>query len=114
MTEYIEPEQAFQIVENLTLPINEYIEASVVVSKFRGEGTLRQGEMVINTYGGINGFYNLSILTTLKNKNFKRTINFVGGFQRLEVRLSLLMQLIDNIQPAAKTNVTLTVAKPSD
>jgi hypothetical protein len=65
---------------------------------------LRQGEMVLNSYTGVSGFYNLSpILTKLKNKDFKRTLAFVNGFQRLEVRLNLLIQLID---PTASENKT--------
>lgn len=103
----IEPEQSFQTIEVMTQPINEYVEASVIVSKYRNDGTLRQGELVINSYGGINGFYNLNpILTTLKSKDFKRTMSFIGGFQRLEARLSMLIQLIDLTPPETKTAVT--------
>ena len=100
----IEPEQSFSIIEPMTQPINEFVEASAVVARYRNDGTLRQGEMVINAYGGINGFYNLNpILTTLRAKDFKRTTEFIGGFQRLEVRISLLMQLIDTTPPEIKT-----------
>jgi hypothetical protein len=107
----IEPEQSFQTVEAMTFPINEYVEASVIVSKYRNEGTMRQGEMLITPYGGINGFYNLnSVLTTLKNKDFSRTLNFVNGFQRMEVRLSLLLQLIETTPPNNKMVVTPTVS----
>ena len=106
----IEPEQSFQTVEVMIFPINEYVEASAIVSKFRNEGTLRQGEMLINSYGAINGFYNLnSLLATLKNKDFSRTLAFVNGFQRPEVRLSLLLQLIEANPPANKTGITTTV-----
>lgn len=106
----IEPEQSFQTIEAMTQPINEYLEASAVVSKYRNEGTVRQGEMIVNAYGGINGFYNLSsILTKLRDKDFKRTISYVNGFQRLESRISLLLQLIDNTAPTVKTDVAPTV-----
>jgi hypothetical protein len=100
----IEPEQSFQTIEAMTQPINEFVEASAIVLKYRNEGVLRQGEMVLNSYGGVSSFYNLNpILTALKNKDFKRTMAYVNGFQRLEVRLSLLMQLIDNSPPSVKT-----------
>jgi len=106
----IEPEQSFQTIEAMTQPINEYVEASAIVSKYRNEGMLRQGEMVINTYGGVSGFYNLNpILTKLKNKDFKRTLAFINGFQRLEVRVNLLIQLIDSTAPESKIGVALTV-----
>ena len=108
----IEPEQSFQTVEPMTQPINEFVEASVIVSKYRNDGTLRQGEMIINAYGGINGFYNLNpILTTLKTKDFKRTISFINGFQRLEVRISLLMQMIDPAPPEIKTEAAPMTVK---
>jgi hypothetical protein len=66
--------------------------------------------MIINSYGGIGGFYNLNpILTQLKNKDLKRTMNFINGFQRPEARLSLLLQLIDPAPPSGLTNVAPTV-----
>ncbi len=106
----IEPEQSFQTIEIMTQPINEYVEASVIVSKYRNDGTLRQGEMVINSYGGINGFYNLNpILTALKGKDFKRTMSFINGFQRLEARLSMLIQLIDLTPPEPKLDAPAAV-----
>lgn len=102
----IEPEQSFQIIEAMTQPINEYIEASAIVSRYRNEGMLRQGEMVINSYGGVSGFYNLNpIMTKLRNKDFDRTLQFINGFQRLEVRLNLLIQLIDLTQPESKIEI---------
>ena len=106
----IEPEQSFQTVEAMTQPINEYVEASAIVSKYRNEGMLRQGEMVINSYGGVSGFYNLNpVLTRIKNKDFKRTLSFINGFQRLEVRVNLLIQLIDLTPPESKTNIGPTI-----
>jgi len=106
----IEPEQSFQTIEAMTQPINEYVEASAIVSKYRNEGMLRQGEMVINSYGGVSGFYNLNpVLTRIKNKDFKRTLSFINGFQRLEVRVNLLIQLIDLTPPESKTNIGPTI-----
>lgn len=100
----IEPEQSFLTVESMTASINEYVEASAVVSKYRNEGTIRQGEMLINSYGGINGFYSLnSVLTTLRNKDFNRTLAFINGFQRSEVRLGLLLQMIELAPPNIAT-----------
>lgn len=106
----IEPEQSFQTIEAMTQPINEYVEASAIVSKYRNDGMLRQGEMVINAYGGVSGFYNLTpVLTRMKNKDFKRTLSFINGFQRLEVRVNLLLQLIDLSPPGSKNNIAPTI-----
>jgi hypothetical protein len=55
----IEPEQSFQLIESMTVSMNEYIEAAAVVAKYRNEGTIRQGEMVVSAYSGVTGFYNL-------------------------------------------------------
>ncbi len=108
----IEPEQSFQIIEPMTQPINEFAEASAIVAKYRNDGTMRQGEMIINAYGGVVGIYNLNpILTTLKTKDFNRTMSFVNGFQRLEVRLSLLLQLIDSTAPEITVNTVQAAVK---
>lgn len=97
----IEPEQSFQIVESLVYPINEFVEASAVVGKYRNDGTLRQGEMLVNNYGAVNGLSSVSpIITTIKKNDPKRTLNFINNFQRLEVRIGLQMLLIDDSAPA--------------
>lgn len=102
----IELEQSFQMIEAMTQPINEYVEAATIVAKYRNDGTLRQGEILINAYGGISGFYNLApVLVKLRGKDFKNTLAYVNGFQRLEVRISLLLQLIENTPPDAKPDV---------
>lgn len=97
----IEPEQSFQILESLVFPINEFVEAQNVVSKYRNDGNLRQGEMVVNNYGTIANAFNLNqILPTLKNKDLKRLTAFVNNFSRAEVRIGLEMQLVDYAPPA--------------
>lgn len=96
----IDPEQAFPLLEGLTYQLNEYIEASVVVGKYRNDGTTRKGEVLVNSYGSISGLNSLSqILTTLRKKDFARAAAFVNGFQRLEVRVNLEMQLIEPPAP---------------
>lgn len=105
----IEPEQSFQVAESLTYPVNEFVEASAIVGKYRNDGSVRQGEMLVNSYGTISGIFSLNpILTTLQKNDFKRTLTFVNGFQRLEVRISLEMQLIDN----SPTDKSVTSAMP--
>ncbi|HXH68812.1 MAG TPA: hypothetical protein VNI60_00555 [Pyrinomonadaceae bacterium] len=92
----IEPAQAFRLIESLTAPLNEFSEASAVVAKFSDYGNFRQGEYQITTGNNSLGVYNLTnVLQTLKNKDFDRVIRFTSGFSRLDVRVSLTIQLID-------------------
>ncbi len=101
----IDAEQAFPMLESLTYQLNEYIEASIIVAKYRSDGTTRRGEILVNSYGSINGLNSLSqILATLRKKDFGRAAAFVNGFQRLEVRVNLEMQLIET--PAAPTDAS--------
>lgn len=100
----IEPEQSFQILENLIYQSNEFIEASAIVSRYRNDGSVRKGELIVNSYGSVNGLNNLAqILATLKKKDFGRTSVLINGFQRLEIRVSLEMQLIENSPPLTDT-----------
>ena len=96
----IDPEQSFQVLENLTYQMNEFLEASAIVSRYRNDGSVRKGEMIVNSYGSVNGLNNMAqILTTLRKKDFTRTAAYVNGFQRLEVRVSLEMQLVETAAP---------------
>ena len=111
----IDAEQAFPVLENLTYQLNEYVEAAAIVGKYRNDGTVRKGEMLVNSYGSVSGLNSMTqILTTLGKKDFARTAAFVNGFQRLEVRVSLEMQLIELPSPdtpAAVSTGTVTVEK---
>ncbi len=92
----MDAEQAFPILENLTYQLNEYIEASAVIGKYRADGTMRKGEMLVNSYGSINGLNTMTeILGILRKKDFARTTAYVSSFQRPEVRVILEMQLIE-------------------
>lgn len=97
----IEPAQAFRAVESIVSPLNEFSEASAVMAKFSDYGgNFRQGEYQISASINLLGVYSLpSVLQTLKNKDFDRVLRFTNSFNRLDVRLSLEIQLIDlNLQ----------------
>ena len=101
----IDAEQAFPILESLTYQINEYVEAAAIVGKYRSDGSVRRGELIVNSYGSVSGLNSMTqILTTLRKKDFGRAAAFVNGFQRPEVRIGLGMQLID-VTPVADTPV---------
>lgn len=92
----IEPAQAFRIIESLSTPLNEYSEAAAIVAKYSDYGNLRQGEYAINSQNNFLGVYNLTtVLQALKDKDFDRVIQFTNSFSRLDVRVSLKMQLLD-------------------
>lgn len=89
--------QAFRLIESLTAPLNEFSEASAVIAKFSDYGgNFRQGEYQINGGNPPLPVYNLpNLLQTLKEKDFDRVIRFTNNLTRLDVRLSLELQLVD-------------------
>jgi hypothetical protein len=91
----IDTNESFRLVESLQPTINELIQANFVLMKFRSYGGVRQGEMQI--VGGNNlGIYNLeNTMRALKEKDFERTLQFANGFNRIETRIWLQLQLID-------------------
>lgn len=92
----IEPAQSFRLVESLVSPLNEFSEASAVVAKFSDYANIRQGEYPINAGNNLLGVYSLtSVLQTLKSTDFDHVLRFTNSFNRLDVRLSLEIQLID-------------------
>jgi len=106
----IEPVQAFRLIESLTSPLNEYSEAAAVVAKFNDYGNFRKGEYPMSAGNNPLGVYSLtSVLQTLKGKDFDRVIRFTNGFSRLDVRVSLMIQLVDwNLTVRFKTRNVIT------
>jgi hypothetical protein len=91
----LQPKEAFRLIEPLIPPLNELIQANAVLMKFRNYGGFRRGEIQI-TSGNSLGVYNLeNLLRTLKNHDFDRTLQITGGINRLETRVWLELQLID-------------------
>ncbi len=92
----IDPQESFRLIEPLTAPLNELVQANFLLAKFRSYGGYRQGElqMMSGNYLGVNNLEN--ILKNLKDKDFDRTLQFTNGFIRLETRIKLQMQLIDD------------------
>ncbi len=100
----IDDEQSFQMIESLIFSTNEYTEAALTVSKYRNDGTLRQGELLVSSYASVSNLYILApALTILGEKDYKRTLTLISGFQRLETRIGLQMELIDNLTASANT-----------
>jgi hypothetical protein len=91
----IEPDESFRLIESILPTLNELNQANFVLMKFRAYGGVRQNEMQI--VGGNNlGIYNLeNTLRALKEKDFERTLQFTDGIQRLETRIWLQIQLLD-------------------
>lgn len=91
----IEPQESFSLIESLTPSLNELVQANFILARFRNYGGYRQGELQM-TAGNYLGVYNLeNVLRNLKDKDFDRTLQFTSGFNRLETRISLQLQLID-------------------
>ncbi len=91
----LEPQEAFRLIESLTPTLNELVQANFVLARFRNYGGYRQGELQM-TAGNYLGVYNLeNVLKTLKNADFDRTLQFTNGFNRLETRILLQLQLLD-------------------
>ncbi len=92
----IDANESFRLIESLIAPLNELVQANFVLAKFRNYGGYRQGELQMS---GVNylGVYNLeNVLRNLKDKDFDRALQFTNGFTRLEPRIQLQMQLIDD------------------
>jgi hypothetical protein len=99
----IEPEQAFDMVETLVPQINELCDASIVIASFQGGSNMEQGEGIV-AQGLPYGFYvDYSVIQKLADKDLDRTEKLIEQFSRPEMRVTLKMQLAENLankQPA--------------
>ena len=93
----IEPSQAFSLIEPIISQMDELAQAQAVLAKYQGgNGTFRQGEFQINSSYAV-GVYNLpNVLKMLKKVDAERVSHITNRFSRLDVRLSIQIQLIEN------------------
>ena len=84
----VDAEKGFQLTESLLPELNNQTKLS---SK-----TTNQNELTINAYGN---FYNLDeALQSLKKSDLNRTIKFIEKIERPEIRISLLLKLLQDRQ----------------
>ncbi|HEY0429349.1 MAG TPA: hypothetical protein VGC76_16325 [Pyrinomonadaceae bacterium] len=108
----IEPARAFALIETLVMPLNEVSQANAVVAKFRDFMNIRQGEFQVSNGQSSLGVANLdSVLQTLKNSDFERAVNFTNSFARLDTRIALQLQMIDENLPLFGRMTLLTLRK---
>ncbi|MBS1796225.1 MAG: hypothetical protein JSS81_20395 [Acidobacteria bacterium] len=106
----LDPGESFRLLEPLAGPLNELAQATFVMAKFRSYGGYRQGELQMAGayYPGIS--YLDSLLQTLRDKDFERTLRFTNGFERPEVRLKLQLRLLDESLTAGGTTISLPIS----
>ena len=92
----LDPAESFRIAEQLVPLLNEVDGANATITRLRNYGTFRRGEFEISNGQlsmGISGMDNF--LRVLKDKDFDRALELANRFSRLETRVMLRMQLID-------------------
>lgn len=91
----IDPAESFRTMESLIEQINQLSEAYALVNSFQG-GNVRQNEFMLS--GGFNfGIYvDANIFRMLAQSDFDRALNVINAFSRRELRLLMLMHLLEN------------------
>lgn len=92
----IDADQAFRSLESMLPQINEITNASIVVSAFQGNSSIRQGEVFLTQEGSFGVHLDHSVFQALSKTDFERTVNLINGFSRLETRLRLRLQLAES------------------
>jgi hypothetical protein len=94
----VEPSEAFRLFEPLIGQMNELSDAAAIINGFQGNSNVRQGEFLM-TNGYSWGFYvgDFSVFSKLATTDSDRTTNLINGFTRREIRISLKMQLAENL-----------------
>jgi hypothetical protein len=94
----IEPARAFDLLETVVPQIDELVGAQAVLAKYNANtGNFRQGEFQVNSGSYPYGAYNLPhVLRELKKSDAERVLQITNRFTRLDARLSLQVQLVEN------------------
>ena len=89
----IDADEAFALME-VTIPVlNELADANAVVSAFRSEALVRQGEYLI-TPGPVYGFQvDPTVWRSLMKADADRTFKLIDRFARQEIRIAVRLQM---------------------
>lgn len=91
----IEPSEAFRNLEPVVEPVNELTEAWAIVNGFQG-GTIRRGEYLMTQGYNPGIYFDQAMFSKLAQEDFSRTTRMIDGFSRREMRITLLMGLLES------------------
>lgn len=91
----IEPSEGFRNFEPVIDQLNQLTEAWAVVNAFQG-GNIRQGEYSMSGGSNFGIHIDSGIVNTFAQKDFVRTMNLIGSFSRRELRILMLISLLES------------------
>lgn len=91
----IEPPDAFRNFEPLVDQINQLTEAWAIVNGFQSGGNMRQGEYYLSSGHNFGVQIDPSLFATFAKKDFARTLSLIEGFRQREMRIMLLIGLLE-------------------
>lgn len=93
----IDADEAFNCIEPIRPMLNELVDANAVVQGFQNGMAVRSGEFVLASGGYSFGFVpDMNLLKALAKADFERTLKFIEGFTRPEMRINLRLQLAES------------------
>ena len=91
----IEPADAFRTLEMMVDQLNQLIDAFAVVSSYQSGGNLRQGEYLMANGFNFGMYIDPNMFQKLSQNDPDRTTAFINSFGRREVRVLLLLFLLE-------------------
>jgi len=95
----IEPAEAIRIFEGLVPKINELTEAAAIVNGFQQNSNVREGEFIMTQGDPFNNYgANSSMIGSFAKYDLGRTERLIDSFTRQEMRISLRLQIVSNLE----------------
>ena len=115
----IEPQEAMQLFESVIPKLAELTDAAAVLNGFQINSNVRDGEFLVTHGSPLDQFGgNSYIFTTFARADLDRTINLIESFKRVEIRISLKLQLLDGSeitsQPFSRTQLVALPLRRGD
>jgi hypothetical protein len=95
----IQPAEAMRIFEGLVPKINELTDAAAIVSGFQLNSNVREGEFILTQGDPFSNYgVNSSMFGSMARFDLDRTMRLIDSFSRPEMKISLRLQLVPNIE----------------
>jgi hypothetical protein len=95
----IEPSEAMRKLEGIVPKINDLTDAAAIVLGFQLASGVREGEFILTQSDPLSNYgFNSSMIGVLAKYDPERTTTLIDSFSRPEIKISLRLQLISNLE----------------
>ena len=104
----ISPDDGFRLMDGITPPLNDLADATIIVQAFQHAQLSRSGEFRL-AFSGFGFRVDQNAFRKLAGVDLDRTLQSINSFSRREIRIAILLGLLDNQAPGTANGISVGI-----